>query len=516
MITFVAKIGTASSADTSVLATLDQTGTDDDSSKYIQLSAGSSPTFSAVFVFRLMHSASLTVDTVTDVTFKLNTIGLSWTEQRRVIEVKNLVSNRWETLGTNRGTESWVWTEQTFHLQNDAGFPNYFDSIGRIRIRIRSRNDADVANIDYVVCEVSDGNIVAPTDAPVVRITPSPTNMPSATPTAFPTNAPTAEKALVTGPTTETLDIISFVTKIGIASSEDTTVLETLDQSGTDDDSSKYIQLSAGSSTTFSAVFVFRLTRSASLTVDTVTDVKFIINTIGLSWKEQRRVIEVKNLVSNNWETLGTNRDTESWVWTEQTFHLQNDAGFPDYFDSIGRIRIRIRSRNDADVTNIDYVACEVTGGNIVAPTDSPTIRITPSPTDMPSVIPTVATSAPTMENPTVLPTGTLSSSPSIHPSSSPSISPSTSPTYHPSDYPTNLPSFPPSTTLSTAPSLLSSSLPSLSPSTAPSIHITVAPSAEATLNLTGTSISSQNSSVSLHSIFSHPVYEAGKLHSEL
>lgn len=270
--------------------------------------------------------------------------------------------------------------------------------------------------------------------------------------------------------TTEKLTLITFEPKIGDASTEDTSVLATMDHSGTEDDSSKYIQLSAGSSPTFSAVFVFRLMRDAALTVDEVTSVKFTVNTNGLPWKEQRRVIDVKNNVSGRWENLGTNRGTESFVWAEQSFFLEDEQGFPKYFDSIGRIRFRIRSRNDVDVANLDYVVCEVSDETFVVDTDPPTVSpVVPSasptaPTGSPSANPTYESAPPSMI-PSVSPSWHPSSTPSVSPSQVPSMSPSVQPSMSPSVVPSGAPSSVPSG----APSINPSALPSLFPSAPPS-----------------------------------------------
>lgn len=177
------------------------------------------------------------------------------------------------------------------------------------------------------------------------------------------------------------LQLLSYNAKRGIMSDQGVQALQTLDQTDRDDDWDKYVEISSGTSSSSLAVFVFRIDTSSNLTVDEITELTIVANTNGLERDQQRRVFEIRNATSGDWEIIGDNKRATSWVWCEDTFQVQSDRGFSDFFEATGKIRIRIRVKNDADVTNVDYLAITAIG----TPTNAPTM----SPTASPSMLPT-------------------------------------------------------------------------------------------------------------------------------
>jgi hypothetical protein len=142
----------------------------------------------------------------------------------------------------------------------------------------------------------------------------------------------------------------------GGLSDQDMSVLSTKDLEGTTDDWDKYIEVSAGKKSKFTAQFCF-----ASDLKQPIQTIRISTNTIGLTKGDQRRFFQIRNFGSSKWEYLGDNDDAEDWVWFEQEFILQGKDLMSSYFTNNGLMKIRFRSTNKADVCNLNYLKVQVT-----------------------------------------------------------------------------------------------------------------------------------------------------------
>ena len=123
-----------------------------------------------------------------------NMLGAAYDEQQWLIQLRNFVTGKWETIGSNQNAQNWVWHEQKIRIDNNID--HYIKSNGRVTVRLRSNNDADVSDIDFLALELIDDEtstptpVVTPTPTPVVTPTPTPVVTPTPTPVATPTPTP--------------------------------------------------------------------------------------------------------------------------------------------------------------------------------------------------------------------------------------------------------------------------------------------------------------------------------------
>jgi hypothetical protein len=148
----------------------------------------------------------------------------------------------------------------------------------------------------------------------------------------------------------------------GGLSDQDMSVLSTKDLEGTTDDWDKYIEVSAGRKSKFTAQFSF-----ASDLKQPIETIRISTNTIGLAKGDQRRFFQIRNFGSKKWEYLGDNADAEDWVWFEQEFILQG-SDLSSYFTNNGLMKIRFRSNSNADVCNLDYLQVQVVSTPAMVP----------------------------------------------------------------------------------------------------------------------------------------------------
>lgn len=81
-------------------------------------------------------------------------------------------------------------------------------------------------------------------------------------------------------------------------------------------------------------------------------------NTLGEIYDEQKWKFQLRNFASKKWETIGTNKEAPGWVWYDQSMSVSKNV--QDYISSNGRVKVRVRSNNDYDVLDIDYLALEL------------------------------------------------------------------------------------------------------------------------------------------------------------
>jgi hypothetical protein len=266
------------------------------------------------------------------------------------------------------------------------------------------------------------------------------------------------------GPT-QNLAVNQVRARRGEVSDQGVEVLTTKDLSGSEDEWDEYLEISSGSSSFFRVEFDFDLQATAGIYPQAIRSIEIDTNTIGLDHDQQERTWEIRNFNTKKWEFLGENSNAPSWMWHGENFIITRDEGFANYFNSINRLKVRIRSNNDWDVVNIDYLDVLVTGSADVVtsapvpdPTPLPTTKPTPSPTLSPTPMPTTKkpTASPTVKptpdpvtsapvpDPTPLPTTKPTPSPTLSPTPMPTTKkPTASPTVKPTPNPTTKPATP-------------------------------------------------------------------------
>ncbi len=142
----------------------------------------------------------------------------------------------------------------------------------------------------------------------------------------------------------------------GSISNQGLAVLDDLEQSGYQDSWSTYIE-AAPDSARFSGEFIFFYTPSSGTEV--VEQITVKTNTLGETINNQRWFFQIRNFADGSWELLGDNDNANSWMWFQRVFSITTNA--TDYINSNGKIRIRYRSNNSYDISNIDHLVVEVT-----------------------------------------------------------------------------------------------------------------------------------------------------------
>jgi hypothetical protein len=345
--------GTISDQNLSVLASLDQTGSDDDSSTFVEVSPNGSENFIVDFLLELPASSVGENETITEIRISANTIGAAKSVQNRHFRIRNYAVDSWFTFGDNTGASNWVWFEQSITLTG-----SYLSKLvgpdNTILIRYRSDNAADVSNVDYLAVEVTtDAEREVPSTAP----SPSPSTAPSSPPSP-PPSPPSSPPSGASDSRTYDLSLVSSNAVSGTISDQHLSVLASLDQTGSDDASSTYVEVSPNGSENFIVDFLFELPAAGEK--ETITEIRIFANTIGTPKSVQNRHFRIRNYAVDSWFTFGDNTGASNWVWFEQSITLTGS-----YLSKLvgpdNTILIRYRSDNAADVSNVDYLAVEVT-----------------------------------------------------------------------------------------------------------------------------------------------------------
>eukprot|EP00934_Nitzschia_sp_Nitz4_P002622 Nitzschia sp. Nitz4//scaffold61_size107673//59284//60684//NITZ4_004240-RA/size107673-processed-gene-0.189-mRNA-1//-1//CDS//3329555725//2612//frame0 len=143
--------GSMSSQGLEVLSSLELQGVEDDWDTYVEVSPGSTNRFKVYFYYELFDDAS----TIEALSIRANTIGLAKSQQRVLYYIRNFKTSQWTYIGDNAAASSWVWSDATFvPLMSNGEYADYFNSNNEFQIQIRSNNDNDVFNIDYLAVDV--------------------------------------------------------------------------------------------------------------------------------------------------------------------------------------------------------------------------------------------------------------------------------------------------------------------------------------------------------------------------
>ncbi len=136
-----------------------------------------------------------------------------------------------------------------------------------------------------------------------------------------------------------------------IGGGQSASALAVADQSGNNDDWSKYVEFEPDGS---------RHDSRFNFTIPEVADNQWIeigLNYRGPEYGENQWKLAARNVRTNRWETVYANRDVPTWRWTETTIELDPPE---DYRRNDGRVRLRWFSSNDNDVSQLDLLTVGV------------------------------------------------------------------------------------------------------------------------------------------------------------
>lgn len=153
----------------------------------------------------------------------------------------------------------------------------------------------------------------------------------------------------------ETLYVNDVTLQRGEISNQGYQVLNAKEQSGQQDDWSTYIE-AAPDATRFSGVFSFLAPTPSTGTY--WKDLSVYINTLGEPKGPQRWLVQLRDVDDSQWVTIGDNSGAQGWVWHSQSITMGSNPS--RYIDSNGMIKVRYRSNNAADVSNIDLLTVEL------------------------------------------------------------------------------------------------------------------------------------------------------------
>ncbi|MCF7985166.1 MAG: endo alpha-1,4 polygalactosaminidase [Thiohalocapsa sp.] len=164
----------------SVLATKDQSGSDDNWYKYLELYPDDGG-YRGDFSFRLPDG--LNADAIDALTLVVNYRGPERDQQRWRWRLRNVADNRWVTLGDNRIADSWVWAAPRFFVPGDPR--DYVDGARKLHLRYVTDSSYDASQMDYLKLVASMDGDGSP------RVPQPPTDPPTDPPNNQPDNPPT-------------------------------------------------------------------------------------------------------------------------------------------------------------------------------------------------------------------------------------------------------------------------------------------------------------------------------------
>jgi hypothetical protein len=190
-------------------------------------------------------------------------------------------------------------------------------------------------------------------------------------------------------------------------SSQNISVLQTNDLTGTVDGWNSYRELYPKGGSKYVGKFYFPMPSGYSLT--TFSQASLAANVRGPAYVDQKWRFHIRNFDTSKWEQILDNSSAVNWVWSQLlgTAPIQNQR-IENYFDNQGRMLVKLSSSNDNEVLNLDFL--ELTLSGTEAPQTEPPSE---SPTSLPSAAPSMT--------PTASPSAAPNASPSAAPSSPPS-----------------------------------------------------------------------------------------------
>ena len=188
------------------LATMTESGTLDHWNAYVEYQTYSGAPYSGYQVFTL--PSNLSASAIDSMGLQVNFRGPLSSFQVWKWSIYDWAATSWVEVGTNAIAQDWVWTQMAFNIPSP--YARYVNANNKLRIRLKSNNAADNADIDYEAVSVgystaaTPASSATPTTAPILTSTSAPlatptavpmstsTSVPSATPTTVPTSISTS------------------------------------------------------------------------------------------------------------------------------------------------------------------------------------------------------------------------------------------------------------------------------------------------------------------------------------
>lgn len=177
------------------LDTVEQDGSDNDWDTYVEFTAAKRG-YEGLFDYRVPSTVDLAQ--VEALALQVNYLGTSADNAVWMWQIRNLVTRRWITLGTNQGASDWsAWVAFEFVLTTSHTLTDFVNANGLVSVRFKTSAKYEVCDLDLqrLVLNVGDSapppETAEPTPAPTVsptttKPTPSPTRPPFPSPTATP------------------------------------------------------------------------------------------------------------------------------------------------------------------------------------------------------------------------------------------------------------------------------------------------------------------------------------------
>lgn len=150
----------------------------------------------------------------------------------------------------------------------------------------------------------------------------------------------------------ENLSVYKIATPAGSISNQSLSALNTLEQSGSDDIWSTYIEASPNSNN-FIGVFYFNQPVEKQW-----QELKLKVNTVGEAKNSQHWQIQLRDFTNNRWVPVGDNSNASEWVWQQQTLSVTSNVS--NYINTNNDIEVRYLSNNNNDISNIDQLTVEL------------------------------------------------------------------------------------------------------------------------------------------------------------
>ena len=172
----------------------------------------------------------------------------------------------------------------------------------------------------------------------------------------------------ICGAAIEPLYPSTIQTKLGVHSThQDVGVLgvkNTLKED--EDDWDTYIELEPKSGRIYKGNVLFDIPQNSKI-FGSDWKVNFAIKVKGPAASTQKWIFRIKNFKASRFEILTSNKSALDWQWTDIERAGKKLGTLKDYVNNNGKILVEIRSNNDKDNFNLDFVEIQLTqpGGGV-------------------------------------------------------------------------------------------------------------------------------------------------------
>ncbi len=178
-VSYVTTKGSSGGQPVSNLATLTESGTNDNWDAYVEFQTPGTSLYSGYQGFTL--SSNIAASAISLMSLQINFRGPLSSYQVWTWSIYNWRAASWVKVGTNATAKDWAWTLITLNVPSP--FARYVNSSHQLRLRLQSSNARDDADIDYEAILIGYSATVTPT-----ALASTATSSPSATPTTVPTS----------------------------------------------------------------------------------------------------------------------------------------------------------------------------------------------------------------------------------------------------------------------------------------------------------------------------------------